>query len=128
MSKLTSITPVFLVGDIAATMRWYQSALRFEADAFPPTAPHAFCILRKDDVTIFLQQLDGYEKPDRYAARRGGVWDAYLHTQDVHALYQMLANRSDVTIVHPPRRQPYRQTEFEVRDPNGYVLVFAESW
>jgi hypothetical protein len=31
-----------------------------------------------------------------------------------------------VKIIQSLRRQPYGQTEFEVAEPNGYVLVFAE--
>jgi uncharacterized glyoxalase superfamily protein PhnB len=126
--RLQSVTPVFLVGDIAATMRWYQGTLGFEAEAVPEAPPHAFCILRKDDVVIFLQQLTGYRKPDLYDEREGGVWSAYLHTEGVHRLYEALKDRADVTVLQPLRRQPYRQTEFEIRDPNGYTLVFAEPW
>jgi len=42
-------------------MRWYQTNLRFKADPFPESSPHAFCILSKDDVEIMLQQLAGYK-------------------------------------------------------------------
>lgn len=127
-TRLRGATPVFLVGDIAATMRWYQEALGFEADAVPRAPPHAFCSLRRDDVEIFLQQLDGYQRPEVYDQRAGGVWNAYLQTEGVRALYDALKNRADVTVIQPLHRQPYRQTEFEIRDPNGYVLVFAEPW
>jgi uncharacterized glyoxalase superfamily protein PhnB len=126
--RLRTVTPVFLVGDIAATMRWYREALGFEADPVPKTPPHDFCVLRRDGVEIFLQQLTGYQRPDVYAEREGGVWNAYLHTEDVRALYHAVRARPDVTLIQPLHRQPYRQTEFEVRDPNGYVLVFAEPW
>lgn len=124
--KLRNATPVFLVGDIAATMRWYKTKLGFEADAVPEHPPHDFCILRKDDVVLFLQQLTGYQKPDLYNEREGGVWGAYLRTEGVQELYDTLTQVPGVTVVQPLRRQPYGQTEFEIRDPNGYVLVFAE--
>jgi uncharacterized glyoxalase superfamily protein PhnB len=124
--KLRSATPVFLVNDIAATMDWYSANLSFAADALPKAPPHAFCILRRDDVVIFLQQLTGYRRPDHYHEREGGVWGAYIRTQGVHALYEALRARSEVPVVQPLRRQPYGETEFEVRDPDGYVLVFAE--
>jgi uncharacterized glyoxalase superfamily protein PhnB len=127
-TRLRSATPVFLVGDIAATMRWYQATLGFEGDAVPKAPPHHFCILQKDDVVIFLQQLAGFQKPDLYAKREGGVWSAYLRTEGVHRLYEELKARADVEVIQPLHRQPYRQTEFEIRDPNGYVLVFAEPW
>ena len=32
----------------------------------------------------------------------------------------------DVTMVEPLSHRPYGQTEFVIRDPNGYALVFAE--
>jgi catechol 2,3-dioxygenase-like lactoylglutathione lyase family enzyme len=127
-SRLQSVTPVFLVDDIESTMQWYERTLGFAADAVPDAPPYDFCILRKDDVTIFLQRLAGYRKPELYNAREGGVWCAYLRTQGVHALYDELRQRPDVDIIQPLHRQPYRQTEFEIRDPNGYVLVFAEPW
>jgi len=83
-------------------------------------------ILKKDDVEIFLQQLDGYRKPDHYEKREGGVRSVYLQTHGVQELFQSLSQLPDVTILEPPHRQPYGQTEFAVRDPNGYTHVFAE--
>jgi len=124
--KLRHVTPVLLVDDIAATMEWYKATLGFHGDPVPTSPPHSFCILRRDDVVIFLQQLTGYRRPDLYAAREGGVWSAYIRTQGVEALYETLRSRPDVTVIHPLHRQPYGETEFEIRDPNGYVLVFAE--
>ncbi len=31
-----------------------------------------------------------------------------------------------VKILRPPRKQEYGQTDFEIVDPNGYVLVFSQ--
>jgi uncharacterized glyoxalase superfamily protein PhnB len=125
-AKLYEAVPVFLVGDIAATMKWYSARLGFDARAVPESPPHDFCILKRDDVKLFLQQLDGYRKPDVYDQREGGVWNVYLQTDDVRELFQALSQLEDVTIIEPLSRQPYGQTEFVVRDPNGYTLVFAE--
>ena len=124
--KLCNATPVFLVSDIAATMHWYTANLGFSARVVPPSPPHHFCILERDDVAVFLQQLDGYRKPDAYHEREGGVWSVYLHTEGVEALFRALSQIADVTILEPLRHQRYGQTEFVVRDPNGYTLVFAE--
>jgi uncharacterized glyoxalase superfamily protein PhnB len=123
---LQSIVPVFLVDDIAATMLWYRRNLGFDGEAVPPSPPHNFAILSKDDVVIFLQQLSGYRRPDVYHEREGGVWSAYVRTRRVHALFETLRGLADVAIVQPLHHQPYGETEFEIRDPNGYVLVFAE--
>lgn len=125
--KLQNATPVFLVGDIAATMRWYSATLGFDARAVPESPPYNFCILTKDDVEIFLQQLDNYSQPDLYDEREGGVWSVYLRVQGVRELFDLLSQRNDVTILEPLCHQPYGQTEFVIKDPNGYTLVFAES-
>ncbi|RPI49097.1 MAG: hypothetical protein EHM55_24400, partial [Acidobacteria bacterium] len=78
--------PVFLVGDVARTLQWYASNLGFTTHAVPETPPHHFGIMTKDGTKIFLQQLDGYHKPDLYDEREGGVWSAYIHTTGVREL------------------------------------------
>jgi hypothetical protein len=89
-AKLREAVPVILVGDIVPTMQWYSSNLGFDAHAVPESPPHHFCILRKDGVGIFLQQLDGYRKPDLYDKREGGVWDVYFQLHGVRKLFHAL--------------------------------------
>ncbi|MEO6222834.1 MAG: VOC family protein, partial [Vicinamibacterales bacterium] len=125
-AKLRRAAPVFLVGDIASTMRWYQTNLGFHADPFPESAPHAFCILSRNDVEIMLQLRAGYQKPDRYNDREDGVWSVYLRMEGVRALFLALSERHAVRVLEPIHRQPYGETEFIIEDPNGYTLVFAE--
>lgn len=105
-------------------MLWYEEKLAFRSNAFSESEPYVFAILFRDQVEIMLQQIEGYEKPDSYNRRRGGVWDAYIRTDGVNELYEAI--KDNVTIIQPLRRQPYGAWEFEVKDPNGYVLVFSE--
>lgn len=116
--------PVFTVADISLTIDWYQKHLGFRSDPFPPNPPYVFAMMFRDDVEIMLQRLEDYEKPDDYKRRPGGIWDAYIRMEGVKALYE--AVRNDVTIIQPLRLQPYGCWEFDVKDPNGYVLVFSE--
>jgi uncharacterized glyoxalase superfamily protein PhnB len=116
--------PVFTVADLSTTIDWYQNLFGFWSDPFPDHEPYVFAMLFRDDVEIMLQRLEGYEKPDIYKLRNGGVWDAYIRVESVKELYE--AVRDQVTVVQPLRQQPYGCWEFEVKDPNGYVLVFSE--
>jgi hypothetical protein len=125
-TKFDGATPVFLVSDIASTMRWYATHLGFSVRGVPESPPHDFGFLTKDNVTIFLQQLDGYRKPELYDKREGGVWNVYVKVQGVRELYAVLSKVTDVTLLEPLCHQPYGQTEFVIRDPNGYALVLAE--
>jgi len=124
MSHLQSTTPCFAVADIATTMRWYEEQLGFTPDPFPAHEPYVFAILRRDDIEIMLQRLRDYQKPDIYKLRDGGVWNVYIRMRGVKQLYDEVKDK--VEILQPLRRQPYGQWEFEVKDPNGYVLVFSE--
>jgi uncharacterized glyoxalase superfamily protein PhnB len=124
MSEYGSIVPVFAVADIGTTLNWYQTKLGFWSNPFPATEPYVFAILFRDDIEIMLQRVTDYQKPDLYGTRDGGVWDAYIRTSNVKELYDGI--KDEVTIIKPLRQQPYGNWEFEVRDPNGYVLVFSE--
>ena len=124
MAELRSVAACFVVADISATIRWYEEQLGFIGDPFPSAEPYVFAILRRDDVEIFLQRIAGYEKPDLYGSRSGGVCDAYVKVEGVRDLYESVLE--EATIVQPLRQQPYGNWEFEVKDPNGYVLVFSE--
>jgi catechol 2,3-dioxygenase-like lactoylglutathione lyase family enzyme len=61
--RLRRAAPVFLVADVAATLRWYRENLGFDGLPFPEQPAHFFGIMTRDDVEIMLQQLDGCEKP-----------------------------------------------------------------
>jgi len=122
---MTSAVPTLLVADVASTARWYATHLGFQtAGTFPEIEPYAYASLQRDGVEIMLLGLSGYQKPDLTARRPEGLWDAYVRMRGVHAFYENLRGRSFIKM--PLRKQGYGDWEFEVRDPNGYVLVFSE--
>jgi len=124
--RLQKTTPVFLVSDVAATMRWYKEKLGFSGRGYPKSPPFKFATLERDDVTIMLQALKGYKVPNLYRRREGGVWNAYVRVQGVRALFENLAVDDSVEVFEPLERQWHGDTSFAIRDVNGYVLVFAE--
>ena len=124
MPHVDSANPCFPVADIGMTIRWYKEQLGFTPDPFPANEPYVFAILRRDDIEIMLQRLQNYQKPDLYNRRDGGVWDAYIRMRGVKQFYNEIKEK--VETLQPLRKQPYGQWEFEVKDPNGYVLVFSE--
>jgi catechol 2,3-dioxygenase-like lactoylglutathione lyase family enzyme len=122
--QIKAAVPTFLVPDVAATARWYAEHLGFRtAGTFPKQEPYAYASVQRDDAEIMLLSLPGYEKPDLSARRPEGLWDAYVRMGGVHALYESVRGAAFVQM--SLRRQPYGDWEFEVRDPNGYVLVFG---
>lgn len=124
MPRLSSIAPTFPVADIGATIGWYETELGFTSYPFPKKPPYVFAIVCRDSTEIMFQRLEGYQKPDLYRLRRGGVWDAYIRMKGVKEFYEAIKDKVEIRL--PLRKQPYGDWEFEVRDPNGYVLVFSE--
>jgi catechol 2,3-dioxygenase-like lactoylglutathione lyase family enzyme len=124
MPKLKSLAATFPVADIASTIRWYQEELGFTAHPFPETPPYVFAIVSRDSVEIMFQLVPGYDKPDLYRLRAGGVWDAYIRMEGVKEFYGSIKDKVEIKL--SLRKQPYGDWEFEVQDPNGYILVFSE--
>ena len=123
MTKVGDVAPVFTVSDVGATVRWYRDRLGFDFDPFPDEEPWVWAIMSRDGVQIMLQRVEGYEKPDLRPLRPVGMWDAYLWVDDVEALWADVKDR--VEINRGLTEKPYGCTEFEVLDPNGYVLAFG---
>lgn len=118
------MAPTFLVSDVGETIRWYEQKLGFAAHPFPRSPPYTFASVCRDGVEIMFQRLPGYQKPDFYGSRTGGVWDAYLRIEGVRELYEAVKDKVEIKMTL--RRQPYGDWEFEVKDLNGYILVFSE--
>jgi uncharacterized glyoxalase superfamily protein PhnB len=124
--QIHSAVPTFLVADVGGTARWYAEHLEFRtAGTFPESEPYAYASLQRDGAEIMLLRLAGYQKPDLARRRPEGSWDAYLRMRGVKALYERV--KGHVLIRMPLKKQTYGDWEFEVKDPNGYVIAFGGS-
>jgi uncharacterized glyoxalase superfamily protein PhnB len=124
MPKLNSVVPTFPVADVDAAIRWYETELGFTSYPFPETPPYVFASICLDGIEIMFQRIEGYQKPDLGHLRRGGVWDAYVRMEGVKEFYEVVKDKIEIRM--PLRKQGYGDWEFEVKDPNGYILVFSE--
>ena len=123
--QLKAAVPTFLVAEVGATARWYAETLGFRiAGTVPAREPYVYASLQRDGVELMLLGLAGYQKPDLSTLRPEGMWDAYVRMRGVQDFYSSL--RGQAFIRMPLKQQPYGDWEFEVRDPNGYILVFSE--
>ena len=122
--QLRSAVPTFLVADVGATARWYGDHLGFSiAGTFPDREPYAYASLQRGGAEVMLLRLPDYQKPDLTGRRPEGLWDAYFRMKGVGAMYESIKGQSFVRM--PLTKRFYGEREFEVRDPNGYILVFG---
>jgi len=122
MPTLNSVAPTFLVPDVASAARWYEANLGFTARFVPKAEPYVYASLVRHGVEIMLLRQEGYRKPQ--VERVGGVWDAYVRIKGLREFYDQVRTR--ITLKSELTKRPYGDSEFEVEDPNGYVLVFGE--
>lgn len=122
--RIKSAVPTFLVADIAATARWYAEQLGFQtAGHVPDHEPYVYASLHRGGAEIMLLSLAHYQKPDLTSLRPAGLWDAYVRMEGVRTLYETIGDQPFIKM--PLKKQPYGDWEFEIRDPNGYILVFG---
>jgi catechol 2,3-dioxygenase-like lactoylglutathione lyase family enzyme len=114
--------PVLRVRDVATTIAWYQRYLGFTAEPFPETAPHEFAIIERDGVQLLVRR--DLETSLASRARHSG-WDLYIWADgvDLARLESQLSSTAD--IVRPLSSMGESLAEFEVRDPDGYVLCIG---
>jgi hypothetical protein len=120
-ARLRNSTTVLLVGNIEATIEWYEQ-LGFRFRYYPP----GFAILRRDDVEIFLQQQPDYVAPHDPGRQEREAWNVYIVTDNVKALYEEYSALPGVKILRPLCPQDHGMIEFDVMDLNGHRLVFAQ--
>ena len=116
---ILAIMPVLRVRGLAKSTRWYKR-LGFDlAWAQPNEGGGRNCMLTCGRVSLMpstARHLGG--KP----AFTGTL---YFETKNVRTLYEM-ARRKRFKFAWPLEKMTYGTLEFGVRDPDGYILAFAE--
>ncbi len=119
---ITQAVPLLRVADVARSLAWYGGALGFAGDPFPESPPYEFAILRHGPVEIMLR----CGQPPARQAPRPYDWDVYLRlaTDRFREVYAAFSARDIVT--RRLEQMPYGLAEFEITDPDGYVLCLSQ--
>jgi uncharacterized glyoxalase superfamily protein PhnB len=122
--QIKSAVPTLLAADVAATARWYVDHFAFRiAGHVPNGEPYVYASLQHGAVEIMLLSLSNYRRPDITQLRPAGLWDVYFRMDGVRTLYEDVRNEPFIKM--PLKKQRYGDWEFEVWDPNGYILTFG---
>ncbi len=121
-SQVRGISPFLLVRDVKRAAAYYSDVLGFAVRGFWGDPP-MFAIADRDGISVMLRQVKAGETFQPNAVLEDCL-DAYVAVRDADALHdEYKAKGAD--IVCPPENQPYMMREFQVRDPDGHVLIFA---
>jgi uncharacterized glyoxalase superfamily protein PhnB len=114
--RIDTATPLLRVPDVKLSAEWYRDVLGFQIDPFPAEPPYRFAILVHGEVEIMLT-----EGP--VPARSSG-WDVYLRVScDMRELHRSMTEQG--LVKRSLQKMFYGLCEFDVADPNGYVLCLS---
>lgn len=121
--ELHGLQPVLPVADLARSVRWYCELIGLELDFLWGEPAHYGRVKNLGfgaPIYLHLSQVAPGETVSRAELR--------LHVgRDVDGLYAACRARG-VAVGAPPADQPWGLREFELRDPDGHLLIFgAES-
>jgi catechol 2,3-dioxygenase-like lactoylglutathione lyase family enzyme len=122
-AAISSISPFFIVTDMAATLSFYRDRLGFAVTFQEPPPNDFFAIVCRDGAMIMFKDVGVRSLPncERKAAAR---WDAYLDVPDPDALAAEFTSRG-VTFSVPLEDTSDGLRGFELKDTDGYVLFFG---
>src|SRR5215468_9492531 len=114
--------PLLRVGDVARSMEWYRATLGFVGDPFPAALPHEFAILRQGQVELMLRR----GSPPVRRNPRHYDWDVYLRREGDRFREVFAAFSARGIVTRQLERMPYGLAEFEITDPDGYVICLSQ--
>ena len=123
---LNSVTPFFIVDDLAETLEFYQSRLAFNVFYKGGDENGDFwAMLGRDRVMLMFKAItpDVHPQPN-HLRHEWAPWDAYIFTTDPDSLYaEFRAN--DVPMHRELATTNDGLRAFEISDNSGYVLCFG---
>jgi catechol 2,3-dioxygenase-like lactoylglutathione lyase family enzyme len=121
MTSLIRIAPVFLVTDLARSVRFYTEQLGFELEF---SYEGFYASVRRDGCYIHLKCASPTPR-DQTAFEQAEHLDACVLVSSAEKLAaEFLATGAIFSV--PLRTMPYG-VEFYVRDPDGYIIGFLQA-
>ena len=125
--QIGGATPLFIVRNVPATLRFYHDKLGFEVTFEGPEPNDIFFgIVQRDRAMLMFKDIGVEPVPNhtRDTGKGDARWDAYIYTPNPDALAAEFASRG-VEFVKPLKETHDHLRGFEVKDPDGYILFFG---
>jgi catechol 2,3-dioxygenase-like lactoylglutathione lyase family enzyme len=124
---LISVTPFFIVDDLAATLEFYQSRLGFQVlhQGGDGKGDNFWAIVARDQVMLMFKHItsDVHPRPN-HSQHEWARWDAYILTDDPDSLHAEFIAKG--VLMHRDLSNSFDGLRaFEITDNNGYVLCFG---
>ncbi|NQZ78437.1 MAG: VOC family protein [Ekhidna sp.] len=110
---------VFPVKSLKQSIAFYCNKLAFEM-TFSWGEPISYAVLKNGGVSIHLtKRSDNLIPSKKHCA-------LYIFVHDIEKAYQ-LCIQEGVSIMNPPDSRDYLMKDFDIKDPDGYIITFGSS-
>lgn len=126
---ISTLTPNLMVDDLPAALAFYRDTLGFEViDTAPPEGEPVWAQTRSGGASIMLQTRASLseELPELRKRPVGATQTLFITVEDEATLDALYARAHGAgAVIKEPYTTFYGAREFCLRDPEGYLLVFA---
>ncbi len=120
MKLFSHSSPIFPVDDPLKTAEYYRDVLGFDINFKWEDPPSYIVINRDDSVGIHLvKKLDDHQPSKAHTS-------LFIFVHDVDAVYEEFQG-SGANITNPIADRDYGMRDFDITDPNGYILVIGKN-
>ncbi|MEO0619336.1 MAG: glyoxalase superfamily protein [Pseudomonadota bacterium] len=109
--------PILDVTDMTRSVAFYRDQLGFRTNM--RGEPATFTICQRDTITIGLCLIDG-------APPKAAHWSAYLYVSSVDDIHDEF-RAANVAITSQIGDRFYGCRDFDITDPDGYILAFGQA-
>lgn len=122
--RFKKIATQFVVEDVVATAEYYCNILGFKLLGYFADPP-VYSMVARGDVEMHFGKVDDSPADQSSVQYRRVGFDAYIWVDDIQELFEELT-ASGADIIEGPVKRIYESTEVEVRDCNGFKIVFGD--
>ncbi len=126
MTRLSYISPSFIVSDVKTSVNFYVKKLGFEIRYIAPEGNPFFAIVGRDHISIMLKAISPAIQPlPNHTRHEWARWDAYIHAEEPDDLFEEYCS-AGITFHQTLRDDDDGLRGFELGDADGYVLFFGK--
>lgn len=109
---------IFPVKDIQRSIDFYTQQLKFDL-TFTWEDPITYAVLKKGGVSIHLTK----RADDLYPSKKHTA--LYIFVHNLQEVYEQCL-KEQVPILNPLGARDYQMKDFDIQDPEGYIITFGK--
>jgi uncharacterized glyoxalase superfamily protein PhnB len=122
---METMTPNLFVADIAASIAFYEKLGFRNIMTVPEAPPYVWVMMTCGNAVLMLQSMQslGSDLPE-VSRQPGGALLLYVKLKNIREFFGRIS--PSVHVVKGLEKAFYGATEFTIKDPDGFLLTFAE--